>query len=64
MVYEFRKYWWILVWVNVGLSLLTLPFLLFSTQESPMSFVSIKKFKRARLVFHFIACINRRQMFK
>ena len=41
LVYQFGRNWWILVWSNLALSLLNLPFLLFFMKESPKYLVSV-----------------------
>ena len=63
LVYQFGKSWWIVVWFNLGLSLLTLFPLLFLIRESPKFYVSVSKFQEARLVYEHIAKLNKKPMF-
>lgn len=63
LIYQFGKSWWIVIWINFGCFVISLPLFWCFVRESPKFFVSVKKFEKARAVYNFISRINRRPKF-
>ena len=63
LFYDYGKNWWILYWINMGITVLGLLVLLFFVKESPKFYVSVRKFEKAKEVYSHIAKTNTKEMF-